>query len=714
MSSYNLDTPVTKLSGVGKTRAEQLSRLGICTLRDLIYHFPRAYENRGRINSLSSADLDSPQSFVLTVATSPASVKLKNRLNMTKLRAFDESGSCEIVFFNSPFVKDVFRIGDTFRFYCKPQLSKKGILTLTNPKYEQVIEGVALEDLVPVYPLTEGVTTKLLDKLIRCAIDDVLPSVQDQLPESIRLKLGLCSIGFAIKNLHYPSDISALKAASKRLAFDEMLIFGLGVSISKANRSRAEGVRFSPCSLKPLTDMLPYELTSSQKQAINDVYKDTVLSEDNGRTPAMARIIVGDVGSGKTVCAFAAMYIAHLSGYQSALMVPTEILANQHYEDMVDLLTKLGMRVALLTGSLSHAKKRVIYEGLESGDIDCVVGTHALLSDKVEFNNLGLIVTDEQHRFGVNQRGVLKERAKTAHMLVMSATPIPRSLALALYGDLDISRITELPKGRQRVDTYVVNESYRARLNKFIEAQVKNGGRCYVVCPAIDSEENSGEVIAEGLSEISLINSNELNLKNAVEYTKELRSNLPGVRIECLHGRMKNAEKDEIMRSFSAGEYDVLVSTTVIEVGVNVPSATLMVVENAERFGLSQLHQLRGRVGRGNKKSYCVLVSDLESEKSKARLEVMRTTYDGYETAEKDMLLRGPGDFFSANSNFNLRQSGGFEFKFATSCDDSTLFSSAFETAKDIIGSDPDMSLPEHELLKKEISRLIMKQSNIS
>ena len=358
MSSYNLDTPVTKLSGVGKTRAEQLSRLGICTLRDLIYHFPRAYENRGRINSLSSADLDSPQSFVLTVATSPASVKLKNRLNMTKLRAFDESGSCEIVFFNSPFVKDVFRIGDTFRFYCKPQLSKKGILTLTNPKYEQVIEGVALEDLVPVYPLTEGVTTKLLDKLIRCAIDDVLPSVQDQLPESIRLKLGLCSIGFAIKNLHYPSDISALKAASKRLAFDEMLIFGLGVSISKANRSRAEGVRFSPCSLKPLTDMLPYELTSSQKQAINDVYKDTVLSEDNGRTPAMARIIVGDVGSGKTVCAFAAMYIAHLSGYQSALMVPTEILANQHYEDMVDLLTKLGMRVALLTGSLSHAKKR--------------------------------------------------------------------------------------------------------------------------------------------------------------------------------------------------------------------------------------------------------------------------------------------------------------------------------------------------------------------
>ena len=598
--AYNLSTRVLELNGIGKSRAEKLEKLEIRTLRDLIYYFPRAYENRGDVRTLGMYDTDMPHSYVLTVASEVHSVLVKKGMTLSKFRAFDDSGSCEVVFFNSPFVKDVFHVGATFRFYGKTSFSKTRRLMLTAPKYEPIIDGIELDEYTPIYSLTDGLSSKMLEKHIKSAIDDLLPFIEDPIPEDIRLEYELPTLSYAIRNIHFPKDNDAIHRASRRLAFDEMLYFALGISIRGQKRELTEGVPFSKCSLNKFVSLLPYELTGAQKNAINDVYKDTVLKRVEGKTPAMARILIGDVGSGKTVCAAAAMYIAYCSGYQSAIMVPTEILAHQHYEDLRELLGTLGMNVKLLTGSTAVSSKKKIYSELESGEIDVVVGTHALLSDKVDFKRLGLIVTDEQHRFGVAQRAVLKEKESKAHMLVMSATPIPRTLALALYGDLDISKIDELPKGRQPIDTFVVHEEYRTRLNNFISKQVSLGGQCYVVCPAI--EENN-ECENEFILENGLVSSNSLNLKNVVQFTEELKRALPNLKIGAMHGKMKANEKEEIISAFSDGKIDVLVSTTVIEVGVNVPNASLMIIENAERFGLSQLHQLRGRVGRGSRKS---------------------------------------------------------------------------------------------------------------
>ena len=698
-----ITTPVSTLNGVGKVRAAQLERLGITTIGDLIYYFPRAFEKRGNVRLLSAFDSERPCSYLLTVATRASQANIKRGLTITKLRAFDESGSVEIVFFNSPFVKDVFTVGSIFRFWGKVTLQKNK-LQMTNPKYEPYVEGLPLPDFVPIYPLTDGLSSKQIDKLIKSAINDVLPQIIDPIPDNIRLDNSLPTLVYSIKNAHFPESDSALIASQRRLAFDEMLYFGLGISMSASQKSLDNGIKISPCSLKPLTDLLPYELTNSQKTAINDVYRDIVIGK-NGRVTPMARIIVGDVGCGKTVCATAAAYITAKSNYQTALMVPTEILARQHFEELSVLLGKLNIRVELLLGSTGSKEKKRIKEELANGCIDVVVGTHALITDDVDFKKLGLVITDEQHRFGVAQRAKLKAKSRQSHLLVMSATPIPRTLALTMYGDLDISRITEMPKGRQRVDTFVVNEGYRARLNDFIMKQISLGGQCYVVCPAIEKNEDDGDAFIVDYSTGEVISENSLNLKNAVEYAEELKKSLPKARIAVLHGRMKSVEKDEIMSRFTSGEIDVLVSTTVIEVGVNVPNACLMIVENAERFGLSQLHQLRGRVGRGKRKSYCVLVSDINSPKPKERLEVMRTTYDGFEIAEKDLLLRGPGDFFASISDNNLRQSGGFEFKFANLCDSSDLLQKAFSVAKSIITIDPELALPEHRELRAEIDR---------
>ena len=702
MARLTSSTPVSSLNGVGKVRAAQLAKLGINTVGDLIYFFPRAYEKRGDIRELRQFDIQRQCAYLLTVATEVRTANIKRGLTLSKFRAFDGSGTVEITFFNSPYVKDVFHIGSTFRFWGKVTMQKNR-LQMANPKFEPYVESIQLPDFVPIYPLTDGISSKQIDKLIKSAINDILPEIIDPIPDSIRLDNSLPTLTYAIQNAHFPENEQALLRAQRRLAFDEMLYFGIGISMSASQKSRGEGIKFSPCSLTPLTNLLPYELTGSQKQAINEVYKDCVIGKD-GKVSPMARIIVGDVGCGKTICAIASAYIAAKSGYQTALMVPTEILARQHYAELSDILGKLGFKVELLIGSTSLKEKRRIKTQLSTGEINIVVGTHALISDNVEFSNLGLVITDEQHRFGVGQRAKLKEKSSKAHLLVMSATPIPRTLALTMYGDLDISRITEMPKGRQRVDTFVVNESYRSRLNEFIQKQVSLGGQCYVVCPSIEANEDeeaficdytTGEVISEG----------SLNLKSAIELGEELKEKLPSIKTEVLHGKMKSTEKDAIMSRFSSGETQVLVSTTVIEVGVNVPNACVMVVENAERFGLSQLHQLRGRVGRGNRKSYCVLVSDINSQKAKERLEVMRTTYDGFEIAEKDLLLRGPGDFFSSVSDDSLRQSGGFEFRFASMCDSNDLLNSAFSVAKSIVASDPKLEFKMHEELKKEIDR---------
>ena len=712
MNALSMLSPVGQLSGVGKTTEKQLTRLGIETVGDLIYHFPRAYERRGDVKPLSQVNLDGNNSFLLTVSTKVTTAKTRSGLTISEFLAKDDSGVILIKFFNSDFITRIFTVGATFRFYGKVKIGRGGRLEMTSPKYEAYFEGAELQDFVPVYHQTEGLSSKKIDKLVHGALSEVLPSFEDPIPEDLRLTLGLPTLTSAITTAHKPKGERALSKALERLAFDEMFIYAIGISMQKVHRDRGKGIPFSPCRLEPLSDLLPYSLTNSQKETMRDVYRDTVLGH-NGVISSMARIVVGDVGCGKTVCAVFSMYLAAMSGYQSALMVPTEILARQHYKDTKELLSKLGIKVELILGSTTQKEKKRIYRELEAGETDVLIGTHAIISERVVFARLGLVITDEQHRFGVAQRALLKEKASSAHMLVMSATPIPRTLALAMYGDLDVSRITDMPKGRQRVDTFVVDESYRTRLNAFITKLVGEGGQCYIVCPSIEADDEAADTVVADIG--GFYSTGAAGLKNAVDYAKELCDELPDLCIEVLHGKMKPSEKDEIMRRFSLGEIDVLVSTTVIEVGVNVPNASLMIVENAERFGLSQLHQLRGRVGRGERKSYCILVSDIKNERSRQRLEIMRTTYDGFEIAEKDLMLRGPGDFFSSNGGNNLRQSGGFEFRFASTCDSAELFDAAFNAAKDIIARDPELTLPEHSGLRSHVlQKLLINNSSVS
>ncbi len=699
MNEKIADKPVSTISGVGKAREAQLARLGIHTLRDLVYFIPRAYENRGFIIRLCDAPYDTLCAFMLTVQSEVKTVKLRNNLTVSKFKAGDSSGSITVTFFNSPYVKDVFHTGAVFRFWSKI-LYAKGEKQLSNPQYDPCIPGVPLPPIVPVYRLSAGLSAKFLSKITRTAMSEILPEIIDHLPDKIRISNDLPTLSHALKQAHFPDTGTDLKKALSRLAFDEMLDFGIGIRLMSKIRETVNASKLSPCSFDELNALLPFELTSSQKQAINDIYRDTV---HNGDKP-MARILVGDVGSGKTICAVYAMYIACRSGYQSALMAPTEILANQHYKSVGELLSKLGIKVELLTGTTTQKEKKRIYSSVAAGETDIVIGTHALISDKLEFSNLGLVITDEQHRFGVAQRARLKDKTKGAHMLVMSATPIPRTLALSMYGDLEVSRLLEVPKGRQKVDTFIIEEYYRDRLLTFIERQIALGGQCYVVCSAVeDAGETDGNV---SLFSLKNMMKNAPKPKNVTEHTAYLKQRLPHTKIAALHGRMKSSEKEEIMSSFEKGETKILVSTTVIEVGINVPNASLMIIEDADRFGLAQLHQLRGRVGRGERKSYCILLSNNHEEKSKARLETIKNSNDGFEIAEKDLQLRGPGDFFN-NYDENIRQSGGFEFKMSKLCDDLELYTRAFEAAKDIVDNDPSLSKKEHRLIRERVEKFI-------
>ena len=712
---FTVHTPVSELKGVGVERAKKLSKLGIHTLYDLLLYFPRAYEKRGDVRRLADAPTDDePVSLLLTVATEVSSARIRTGMTVSKFRAFDESGSVEITFFNAPFVKQVFHTGAHFRFFGK--LTKhRGRLSMIAPKYEPWLQDTPLDDFVPVYPLTDGLSSKIIGGLVKIAVDALAQDLTDPLPETLRRELSLPTLSYAIRNIHTPIDEGSLSQAMRRLAFDELFFFALGIAqVTKQKRTEC-AVTVKKTSVAPFLALLPYELTDDQKKAVNDIYLDMTKTDADGNTPPMTRILAGDVGSGKTVCAALAMYIVARSSLQSALMVPTEILARQHYEDLAPMFSSLGYRVALLLGDTKEKERRLILEQTQAGEIDILIGTHALLSDRLQFKALGLIITDEQHRFGVRQRAVLKEKASSAHMLVMSATPIPRSLALAMYGDLDVSRIQQMPKGRMRVETYTVGESYRTRVLAFIEKQVAEGGQCYIVCPSIEQGESEQPLyVPDGFSGNEITYTNGQDLKSAVEYTADLQKKLPNLRIACMHGRMKSAVRDRIMQDFAHGDIDVLVSTTVIEVGVNVPNATLMLVENADRFGLSQLHQLRGRVGRGSKRSYCILISDATSDKAKERLSIMRTTYDGYAIAERDLRMRGPGDFFSFADEDAIRQSGGFTFRFAALSKDNALLEQAFGAARRIVDADPTLSEPHNRLLKEHTLSLLHKTSTIS
>ncbi|MDY4899153.1 MAG: ATP-dependent DNA helicase RecG [Eubacteriales bacterium] len=686
---------VRQLYGVGAVRAQAYARVGVETVEDLLFYFPRAYENRGDVSLLAATRDDIKSAVILTVATEPRSVRVRRGMDVLRFRAFDESGSCTITFFNQNFLKDKFPIGSVFRFWGRVERDGRGF-AMSSPAYEPFIEDKPLPALYPVYPLTDGLSQKQLQKDIASAMT-LIPRLYDPLPDGIRHDNSLCTLGFALRNIHVPDDYQSLAIAKRRLIFDELFMFSLGLatvhrSQRKPGAPRCEG------DLSPLFERLPYHLTAAQLRVIEDI------SRDMASDIPMRRIVVGDVGCGKTICAAAAMYTAVMSGRQAVLMAPTEILARQHYNDLAPLFSGLGIACGLLIGATPAAEKRRIKAALASGDaasrLNMVIGTHALISGGVEFAAPGLIVTDEQHRFGVTQRATLAEKNKNAHVLVMSATPIPRSLALVIYGDLDISRVDEMPPGRQRVDTFVVDESYRSRLDAFITRLCGEGGQVYIVCPAIEERECDDNEIS--LADISLFrepDNSQPPLKAVETYAAELSERLPGLRVGLIHGRLSADDKESVMRSFAEGECDVLVSTTVIEVGVNVPNACLMIVENAERFGLSQLHQLRGRVGRGRRKSYCVLVSDAKGEKARRRLETMHTVYDGYAIAETDLAMRGPGDFVgSIGQEGGLRQSGGVRFRLAGMCDDTELMTAATDAARELVESDP--GLEQHTELR--------------
>ena len=705
-----LAAPLLRLPGVGEKRAEQLARLGLHTVSDLLFHFPRAYENRGDVVSLAGtqepARAGARQAVILTVSTAPRRSRLKNRMTLLKFRAFDDSGTCEVAFFNQDYLADSFPIGAVFRFFGRVERTGRGF-SLTNPAFEPYTEGSALPPLFPVYPLTEGLSNKLISGLIRQAMP-AIARMEDPLPEDIREREGLCTLAFALRTVHCPPDFQSLHTAKTRLAFDEFFRFALGLGM-QGGGARVGGAPVCCVSEETFAGfraLLPYQLTAAQERTIAEI------RHDMASGTAMNRMLVGDVGCGKTVCAAAAVYVAVRSGRQAAIMAPTGILAAQHAAELIPLFARIGIRGELLTGATTAARKRKIRAALADPNpaarLDFVIGTQALLSAGVDFAAPALVVTDEQHRFGVNQRAALSDKNRHAHLLCMSATPIPRSLALVLYGDLDVSRIDQMPPGRQRVDTFVVDESYRARLDAFIRTNVAAGGQVYIVCPAVEQAEGAEEADEAGLIPLTADFAAATPpaptlppLRAAVQYAAELAERLPDLRIGFVHGRMKQAEKDGIMQAFTAGEVQVLVSTTVIEVGVNVPNACLMIVENAERFGLSQLHQLRGRVGRGNRKSYCILVRAGGGDAARARLEVMRTTYDGFRIAEQDLAQRGPGDFLAPAAGGSIRQSGGF--RLAEGWNDAGLMDRAFGDARALLASDP--TLGEHPLLRDAVRR---------
>lgn len=707
----DFNSSVKELYGVGDKIEKYLHSGGLFTIKDLIYHLPRAYQNRADVRCASDeAAYGEFHSYILTIASEPKAAMIRRGMNIMKVRAFDETGVVQITYFNQNYLKDVFTVGSTFRFWGKITKEKR-TLCMTSPAYEPVLQTKVLQPLYPVYPLFSGMNQKLLARLVGDAVSQLPSFLVDYLPNEVRVKNELCTLGFALKSIHQPQSEDALNASIKRLTFDELFIFALSLSKIKTTQSTKKAPVISDTDITPLLALLDYSPTGAQMKAIREIAEGLhPLGATDTCTP-MNRIVVGDVGCGKTLCAAAAAYMVCKNGYQCAFMAPTEILAFQHFESLHPLFLHLGIECELLTGSTPTKTKNEILGRLKSGKTKLVIGTHALIQDKVVFNNLALSITDEQHRFGAKQRASLNEKGMSAHSLVMSATPIPRTLSFMIYGDLDISLIDEMPPGRKKVSTYVVDEGYRSRLNAFIRKQVDEGHQVYIVCPSVEEKRDDIDNASDYDPFTLALEDNQPPLKAAVEYARELQENVfPDLNVAFIHGKLKPKEKDAIMMDFAKGSINILVSTTVIEVGVNVPNATLMIVENAERFGLSQLHQLRGRVGRGNAQSYCVLVSDSKGEKAKERLTIMKTIYDGYSIAERDLQMRGPGDFFSSDSS--IRQSGDSGLTISKSCQDMSLLHSAFESARELLLSDPDLTEEKHSALKEELNKALDERSS--
>ncbi len=643
------------IKGVGEARAKLLTKLGIVTVDDAINYFPRDYEDRTVLKRISEIVDGEECGVAASIISDIAESRPRRNLSLIKALATDGTSFLSITWFNQSYLKKSLEKNVEYIFFGK--VKRSGMrFEMVNPVIEKLEDqGKITGRILPVYRLTKGLTHNNLRRIIENCLKLTSNRYVETLPNSIREEHKLCEISFSYEEIHFPQSFQHAEEARKRLVFEELLLLQLGLLKSKGSNTDQRGIKFETVDIKPLLSMLPFTPTSAQQRVFEEIRTDM---ESNRR---MNRLVQGDVGSGKTIVAVTAIYFAAKNRYQSAFMVPTEILAEQHFNSVSPLLSELGISVRLLTGSTKKKEKDEIKELSQKGKLDVLIGTHAILEDDTNFSRLGLVVTDEQHRFGVRQRAKLSTKGENPDLLVMTATPIPRTLSLVLYGDLDVSVIDELPPNRKPIDTYAVNESFRERIYTFIKKNVAEGRQAYIVCPLVEDSEEIEAESAEGLAE--RIRDNEL---------KDLRVGL-------IHGKMKSAEKEKVMRGFVNGQLDVLVSTTVIEVGVNVPNATLMVIENAERFGLSQLHQLRGRVGRGKYKSFCVLFNQSKSEISRQRMDIMTSTNDGFVISEKDLELRGPGDVFG------VRQHGLPELKIANLYRDMDILADVQKAVKYII-----------------------------
>ena len=677
----DLNTDVRYIKGIGEAKAKALGKLGIFTLGDLIGWFPRRYEDRRETRPISSLIPGETACVAAMIASEPKVSHIRKGMDLVKVRAVDDTGALDVTFFNQSWLKDQLRVGETYIFYGRAEgsLLRK---TMAGPVVEPEGRREFTVRIVPVYPLTAGVSQLLLSRAIRQGLDECADILPDCLPDSVRQTHGLCRVNYAYENIHFPESPEALDIARRRLAFEELFFFAIGLKLLRSRRETVSVEPFRPVDMAPFYDALPFILTGAQRRCVDEAIADMTAGK------SMNRLCQGDVGSGKTMVAAACVYFCVKNGRQAALMAPTELLAEQHYRGLAPLLEQLGLRCALLTGSTPAKTKRSVTAQLASGELDFAIGTHALISGGVAYANLGLVVTDEQHRFGVAQRTALAEKGEHPHTLVMSATPIPRTLALILYGDLDVSVIDQLPPGRKPIETYAVTSAYYPRLYAFIRKQVEAGRQVYIVCPMVSENDDLPD-----------------ERKAVTEYAQKLQSEIfPDLRVAYVHGKMKFREKDTVMSAFAAGETNILVSTTVIEVGVDVPNASLMVVENAERFGLSQLHQLRGRVGRGQHQSYCVLVSDNKNDETRQRLRAMTKTADGFKIAEEDLRLRGPGDFFG------LRQHGLPGLRVADIGCDTRLLTEAQTAAEELLAHDP--SLARHPDTAERVQKLFRQSEN--
>ena len=675
MSLYEM--PVTALKGFGKTRGQLFSKLSVNSVGDLVRFYPRTYSQWGEVTPISETQNGEKALIKATVCSNVSTTRISGGRILSKVTVCDESGAMELVFFNNKYISTMLLYAQEYCFYGKVTRDIYGF-SMTSPQFQKAQQT---DSITPVYNLTNGLNNRVVINAVRQALSLLPSTMVDPLPDEILKRYDLCTLRFALNNIHFPKDASSLEKARKRLVFDEFLVLNLGLRLLKERKLTATSCVMGVDYTDEFISTLPYTLTNAQKNAIVDCINDM----KNKKSP-MNRLVQGDVGCGKTVVAAAVCYNCFRNGYQSAFMVPTEILAVQHFENLSKLFENFDIKVGLLVGSMTKSRKDRVRAQLENGEIDIIIGTHALITDATKFNKLGCAITDEQHRFGVNQRSKLAQKGEQPHVLVLSATPIPRTLGLIIYGDLDITCIDELPPGRQEVQTMFIGTDKRARALEFIKKEIDSGRQSYIVCPLVE----------EG----------ELNLESAENYAAELMlNNFSDYRVGVLHGKMKSKDKEQVMADFVSGDIKLLVSTTVVEVGVDVKNASVMMIENAERFGLSQLHQLRGRVGRGQHKSYCILVSDNKSDDTKKRLGTMCKTNNGFEIADEDLRLRGPGDFFGS------RQHGLPQLNIADFSDMESLRQTQ-SAANYIMSISPDLSHQSLKGLKAMIKQLFYQLDN--